>query len=90
MANTFEGKTAEEWAALYREAIDEYMHYQDLIFKRQQRDQEGTKVFLGVEVDGEILHRMTDPEQAQRAAELYDNGEVITWKETTPKKVTFS
>lgn len=90
MENTFEGKTAEEWAALYREAIGEYMHYQDLIFKRQQREREDTEVLLGVKVDGEILHRTTEPEQVQRAAELYDNGEVVTWKETIPKKVTFS
>lgn len=90
MANTFESKTAEEWAALYREAIDEYMHYQDLIFKRQQREQAETKVLLGVEVDGEIRHRTTEPGIAQQAADLYDNGEVVTWKETLPKKVTFS
>lgn len=90
MTDTFEGKTAEEWAALFREAIDEYMHYQDLIFQRQQREQAETKVLLGVEVDGKILHRTTEPEQAQRAAELYDNGEIVTWKETVPKKVTFS
>ena len=90
MANTFEGKTAEEWAALYREAINEYMNYQDIIFKRQQREREETEVLLGVKVDGEILHRTTEPEQVQRAAELYDNGEVVTWKETTPKKVNFS
>ena len=90
MANTSEGKTAEEWAALYREVINEYMHYQDLIFKRQQRDQEETKVLLGVQVDGEILHRTTDPEQVQRAAELYDGSKVVTWKETAPKEVRFS
>lgn len=90
MTDKFEGKTAEEWAALFREAIDEYMHYQDLIFQRQQREREETEVLLGVEVDGEILHRTTDPEQARRAAEMYDNGEVVTWKETVPKKVTFS
>lgn len=90
MANTFEGKTAEEWAGLYREAIEEYMHYQDLIFKRQQREQAETKVLLGVEVDGEIRHRTTEPGIAQQAADLYDNGEVVTWKETLPKKVTFS
>lgn len=90
MAKTFEGKTAEEWAALYREVIEEYMHYQDLIFKRQQREREETEVLLGVEVDGEILHRTTDPEQAKRACEMYDNGEVVTWKETLPKKMTFS
>lgn len=90
MTDKFEGKTAEEWAALFREAIDEYMHYQDVIFKRQQREGAETEILLGVEVDGKILHRTTNPEQAQRAAELYDNGEVVTWKETLPKKVTFS
>lgn len=90
MADTFEGKTAEEWAALFREAIDEYMYYQDLVFQRQQREREETEILLGVEVDGEIRHRTTDPGIAQQAAELYDNGEVVTWKETIPKKVTFS
>ena len=54
-----------------------------LISNRHRRERIENKVVFAVEVDGEIRHESDTFEAAVRAAEFYDDAELVTWT-TTP------
>lgn len=54
-----------------------------LISNRHRRERIENKVVFAVEVEGEIRHESDTFEAAVRAAEFYDDAEVVTWT-TTP------
>ena len=53
------------------------------VAEKQRRERAENTVVFAVEVDGEIRHESDTFEAAVRAAEFYDDAELVTWT-TTP------